>query len=55
MRRKVGLYVMGYKMKHSRETIAKATAKGQGMKMDKMPAGKGMMGKKDCPKISKIG
>ena len=42
---------MGYKMGHKRETVAKATAKGQGKKMDKMPGGKGNM--KDCPKLGK--
>ena len=42
---------MGYKLGHKRETIAKATAKGGGKKMDKLPGGKGM--KSDRPKIHK--
>ena len=42
---------MGYKLGHKRETVAKATAKGQGKKMDKMPGGSGKMGKASSPMI----
>ena len=40
---------MGYKLGHKRENVAKATAKGQGKKLDKIPGGKG--NRSNAPKI----